>query len=210
MRRQRGIALITVLLVFALVAVIATEMLHRSQLNLRSVGGLVESRQAYYYALAGEAYARQLLARDIVERNSTTDTLIEPWAQTKDQQPFPIDNGKLQIEIYDLQGRFNLNNVVDAQGLVQVDGVAQFRRLLQALQLNRELRERMDRLDRSRSNPLTQWRGGCRLFRLSHCRGARRADISALRLLHSMKPEDYAKLAPHVTVLPIDGSNDKC
>lgn len=205
MRRQRGVALITVLLVFALVAVIATEMLHRSQLNLRSVGGLVESRQAYYYALAGEAYARQLLARDIVERNSTTDTLIEPWAQTKDQEPFPIDNGKLQIEIHDLQGRFNLNNVVDVQGLVQVDGVAQFRRLLQALQLNMNYAsEWTDWVDRDQIRSSNGAEDADYSGYLTA--GAPEADISALRLLHSMKPEDYAKLAPHVTVLPINNS----
>ncbi|MDB6062863.1 MAG: hypothetical protein JWM78_2966 [Verrucomicrobiaceae bacterium] len=201
MQRQRGIALITVLLVFALVAVIATEMLQRGQLNLRSVGGLVETRQTYYYALAGEAFARQLLARDIVERNSTTDTLIEPWAQTKDQKPFEIDNGTMQIEIHDLQGRFNLNNVVDAEGAKRDVAVEQFKLLLTALQLS--------------VNYASEWADWVDIDQVRSVNGAEdadykgyltaghfEADTSVLRLLHSMQPQDYAKLAPHVTVLP--------
>jgi general secretion pathway protein K len=200
-QRQRGVALITVLLVFALVAVIATEILQRSQLNLRSVGGLVETRQAYYYALAGEAHARQLLAQDIVERHSTTDTLIEPWAQTKDQQPFPIDNGNLQIEIHDLQGRFNLNNIVNDDGAANEEVVAQFRSLLTKLQINpnyaNEWRDWIDR-DPTRSANGAEDADYSGYLTAS----GREADISALRLLRSMQPEDYAKLASHVSVLP--------
>lgn len=194
--RQGGVALITVLLVFALVAVIATNILQRSQLNLRSVGGLIETRQTYYYALAGEAYARQILARDIVERRSVTDTLIEPWAQTKDQQPFPLDNGTLQVEIHDLQGRFNLNNMAADPAAVE-----QFRSLLTLLQLNVNY-----------ANELRDWLDTDQIVSPAGAEDADypgyltangvEADISALRLLHSMQSEDYAKLAPHVTVLP--------
>jgi type II secretory pathway component PulK len=42
--RQRGVALITVLLVFALATVVAAEMLRRSQLGVRSFGNLLASR----------------------------------------------------------------------------------------------------------------------------------------------------------------------
>ncbi len=197
-RRQSGIALITVLLVFALAAVIATEILQRSQLNLRSVGGLVETRQAYYYALAGEVYARQLLARD----NGAIDTLTEPWALTREQQPFEIDNGNLQIEIRDLQGRFNLNSVVDASGVAQEGAVARLRRLLSTLQLNANYaNEWRDWLDRDQVRAANGAEDPDYTGYLTA--GTAEADISALRLLRSMQPEDYAKLAPHVAVLPV-------
>jgi general secretion pathway protein K len=198
--RQRGVALITVLLVFALVAVLAAEMLRRSQLNLRSVANLIDTRQAYYYALAGEAYARQMLARHA--RGAThTDKLTDDWAKTKEQAPFEIEHGKMTVEIHDLQGRFNLNNVVDDNGQVVPDNVAQLQRLLSALGLNsRYAAEWQDWVDAD------QQRGanGAEEADYSGYRtlGRREADISALRLLHSMKPEDYAKLAPHVSVLP--------
>ncbi|HEY3700531.1 MAG TPA: type II secretion system minor pseudopilin GspK [Spongiibacteraceae bacterium] len=204
--RQRGVALITVLLVFALVAVIASEMLHRSQLNLRSVGNLVETRQAYYYALGGEAFARQVLAKDIIDKHGEVDTLTEAWALTKEQQPFEIENGTMQIEINDLQGRFNINSIIDAQGRVIADALAQFARLLNTLQLNPNYAyEWQDWIDRDQIRaPNGAEDADYEGYRTA---GHAEADISALRLLHSMQPQDYAKLAPHVTVLPRDDSD---
>ena len=194
---QRGVALITVLLVFALVAVIAAEMLHRSQLNLRSVGNLVETRQAYYYALGGEAYARQVLAKDILDGHGNVDTLTEPWAQTREQQPFEIDNGQMQIEIDDLQARFNLNSLVNDSGTA----LQAFVRLLNALQLNPNYAyEWKDWVDRDTARSANGAEDAEYEGYLTP--GGAEADISALRLLHSMQPQDYAKLAPHVTVLP--------
>jgi general secretion pathway protein K len=202
---QRGVALITVMLVFVIVAVIATQMLRRSQLNVRSVGNLIETRQAYYYALGGEAYARQLLAKDAMSSQSNVDTLDEAWALAKDQQPFEIDDGSMKIEINDLQGRFNLNSVVaDAQG-VQINGIAleQFKRLLAELQLNPNYAYLwLDWIDRDQ----TRSANGAEDADYANYQTAARpeSDISALRLLNSMQPQDYAKLAPHVTVLPFD------
>lgn len=201
--QQRGVALITVMLVFVLVAVIATQMLRRSQLNLRSVGNLIETRQAYYYALAGEAYARQVLAKDAMSSRGSIDSLDEDWAQSKDMQPFEIDDGSMKIEINDLQGRFNLNSVVaDPLGMQpNILEIEQFKRLLTALQLNPNYAYLwLDWIDRDQ----TRSANGAEDADYSDYKTSARpeADISALRLLHSMQPQDYAKLAPYVTVLP--------
>lgn len=193
---QRGVALITVMLVFVLVAIIATQMLRRSQLNLRSVGNLIETRQAYYYALGGEAYARQLLAQDVIKGPNEVDTLMEDWAQAKDQQAFEIDNGSMKIEINDLQGRFNLNGVTGSEGL------GQFKKLLTVLGLNPiYANEWKDWID---SDQAKEGGNGAEDADYEGYLTPTRpeADISALRLLHSMQPQDYAKLAPHVAVLP--------
>lgn len=197
---QRGIALITVLLVFALVAVIAGEMLRRSQLNLRSVGNLLDTRQGYYYALAGEAYARQVLARQVLTGRQQ-DKLTDAWAKTGEQPPFEIEHGQMKVEIHDLQGRFNLNNVVDEQGVVQADAVTQLRALLAALQLDAryagEWQDWVDR-DQQRSNDGAEDAD----YPDYRTAGHREADISALQLLQSMQPEQYLLLAPHVAALP--------
>jgi general secretion pathway protein K len=199
--RQRGVALITVLLVFALVAVIATELLHRSQLNLRSVANLVDTRQAYYYALAGEAYARQLLARDVIDGKGEIDNLLEPWAKASEQPPFEIADGEIHIEIHDLQGRFNLNSVIDENGLASPTGFPQFKALLVALQLNNNYaNEWLDWIDRDQQRTATGAEDAD--YAGYRTAGAPEADISALRLLRSMLPQDYAKLAPHIAVLP--------
>lgn len=201
--QQRGVALITVLLVFAVVAVIAAEMLRRSQLNVRSVANLMDTRQAYYYTLGGEALARQLLALDVRDGHGNKDALNEAWAQTAEQAPFVIDKGAIKVEIHDLQGRFNLNSLVDANGLPMEVALGRFRQLLAGLGLNihyaDEWRDWVDRDQAAQSN-------GAEDAAYPHYKtaGGPEADISALRLLKDMQPDDYDKLAPHVTVLPAD------
>jgi general secretion pathway protein K len=199
--RQRGVALITVLLVFALATVIAAEMLRRSQLSVRGFGNLLATRQAYYYALGGEAFARQILARDVQDGFAATDNLGEDWAHTKDRPAFEIDNGTMSVVIRDLQGRLNLNSVIDADGQRDDNGFGQFQRLLATLQLNGNYAsEWLDWIDQGQERTAN----GAEDVDYPGSRTADRAesDVSALRQLRSMKAEDYAKLAPHVAVLP--------
>lgn len=65
MRRQRGVALITVLLVVAIVTVVCAGLIARQQVSIRSIGNQMQARQAWQYALGGEALARTLLRRDL-------------------------------------------------------------------------------------------------------------------------------------------------
>jgi general secretion pathway protein K len=199
--KQRGVALITVLLVFAVVAVIAAEMLRRSQLNLRSVSNLIDSRQAYYYAMGGEAMARQLLALDVKNGRPAKDSLDEAWAKVGDQQPLEIDNGAIKVEIHDLQGRFNLNSVIDADGQAVEDAVARLRQLLSGLGVDGRYADQWrDWVDRDQ----VVAGGGAEDAGYPDYKtaGGAEVDISALRLLHDMTAEDYARIAPHVATLP--------
>ena len=58
MRAERGVALITVLLVVALVTVVCASMIARQQLSIRATGNQLQVRQAWHYALGGEALAQ--------------------------------------------------------------------------------------------------------------------------------------------------------
>src|SRR5690625_6519897 len=64
MRAQRGLALIGVLWIMATAVTLLTWTLSRHWMAIQRSAALLESRQAHYYALAGESYARQLLAAD--------------------------------------------------------------------------------------------------------------------------------------------------
>lgn len=199
--RQRGVALITVLLVFALATVIATEMLRRSHLGIRSFGNLLATRQAYYYALGGETFARQLLTKDVLDGLGGVDHLQEPWARTREQPAFEIEHGSMTVAIRDLQGRFNLNSVVDVAGAASQQDFGQFQKLLTELRLNANYAsEWLDWIDAGQ----TPVANGAEDADYPKTRTADRpeSDISALRQLRSMNAEDYVRLAPHVTVLP--------
>lgn len=107
---QTGVALISVLLIVALVVAITYQLMTRHSLVISKTQQVLSSDQAISYALGGEAYARQILFEDW--NNPSTremDTLTEAWAQP--MQPFELENGFLEIYLVDLNGRFNLNSL---------------------------------------------------------------------------------------------------
>ena len=108
--KQRGVALISVLLVFALITLLATDMLAVNFKDIKKNNNYQQSRQSFHYALGAEQLARQYLHRDY-KSNKNIDSLTDSWAQDFDQ--FNIQQGQMSLRIVDLQGRFNLNNVYD-------------------------------------------------------------------------------------------------
>ena len=107
--KQQGVALITALLIAALVTVVAVAMASRQQLDIRRTGNMLEADQAYMYALAAEAWVTQVLKDD--KKETQIDTLTEDWAMKL--PPIPIEGGVITGSVEDLQGRFNLNNLID-------------------------------------------------------------------------------------------------
>lgn len=206
--RQRGVALISVLLVFALATLLATEMLSRGYLDLRRTGNQLAARQAHYYTLGAEAWARQVLARDHRDdKTSPGDDLSELWAT--ELMPFEIDEGELAVRIEDLSGRFNLNNLVTNEGKVNGAQRAAFEQLLRALDLPPTLAAVLiDWLDPD--NQPTP--GGAEDPYYSATDSAylaanrQLADASELRLLAGLDAEAYAKLEPYVAALPTTGA----
>ncbi len=106
---QRGIALITAVLVVAIAAVIATSMMSRQNFDTRRTANIIHQDQAIAYALGAEYWAGVELSRDAQQNN--VDHLQENWAY--DLPPLPIDGGFINGKVEDLQGRFNLNSVLD-------------------------------------------------------------------------------------------------
>lgn len=116
-QRQQGVALITAILITALVTVAAVAMATRQQLDIRRTGNQLEADQAYLYALGMEEWAKQVLRDDL--RNSAIDTLQEDWHTQL--PPIPVEGGSIQGSLEDMQGRFNLNNLLDDQDVNKTD-----------------------------------------------------------------------------------------
>lgn len=200
--KQCGVALISVLLVFALVAIIASEIMSRNFLDIKKTANLINSKQAYYYALAGEQLARQLLYRDFVDDTAErSDTLTDIWAL--ELPPFNIDNGEMTIEISDLQGRFNLNNLRQDNGSINAGPLSQFNRLLSNEGISEAMGSQLaDWLD---SDNVVLGDGGEDTDYLEKRylpANGPLADRSELRLLKSMDFQDYDKLKELVVALP--------
>ncbi len=196
MRQQRGVALITVLLVVALVTVVCAALLLRQQLAIRSTGNQLLVRQAQYYAEGGELVAKALLRRDLSE--GQVDHLAEAWANPRLR--FPLDEGgELRLRIEDLSGRFNLNSL-SVNGEAGELALLRLRRLLQGLQLSPayadRLRDWLD-LDQDPSGMAGAEDDQYLLLKPAYRTGPGViADVSELRLLLGMSEVDYRRLAP--------------
>ena len=130
--RQRGVALITAMIIMALAGIIAADLAWDNALDVRRTTMLLYRDQAIQVALGAENWIASILRQDL--EDGETDHLGEIWAS--DLPPLPIDGGDVFGVIEDLQGRFNINNLIDADGKVHEESLAQFQRLLTALELD--------------------------------------------------------------------------
>jgi len=105
-KRQKGIALITVMLVVALAAVIATEMSSRLILQMQRTANIQMNQQAYWYAMGAEAFTKRVLIKAQEEDENVTH-LQQNWAVG--YQSFPVDFGEISGEVTDLHACLNLN-----------------------------------------------------------------------------------------------------
>ncbi len=109
-RQQRGVAIITALLIVALATTISASIATNLQLQVRRTANLLSSDQALLYVKPAEKLARNVLEDDI--KNNNFDHLGEGWAQTI--PPIDMDGVTITGRLSDLQACFNLNSLTQA------------------------------------------------------------------------------------------------
>ena len=133
--REGGVALITAMLIAAIVTMVAANLAWDNALDVRRTTVLLYRDQAIQVALGAESLVVGILHQDL--EDSEIDHLGEFWASELPGLPF--EGGEAFGAIEDLQGRFNVNNLVDQAGQVEQESLEQFRRLLNALGLDPRL-----------------------------------------------------------------------
>jgi len=104
--KQRGVALIVVLLIVAMVAMIATNINSRNQLSVRRTINLTQYNQAFWYAISAEELTKKVLKQDLDDSDGTVH-LLQYWAQA--DVVFPAEHGEIGGTISDMRSCFNLN-----------------------------------------------------------------------------------------------------
>ena len=202
--RQRGVAVLTAMLIVAIGTIIAVNLMWQSTLDLRRTESALAADQGLMFMQGAEAWAADILRQDLVDSPSS-DNLSEPWATQL--PPLPVDGGTIIGKLEDLQGRFNLNNLIKPDGTDNPLAVAQFERLLTLLQIDPALAGAvLDWLDPD-SN-LRFPTGGEDVTYAGVDPPYRAANSmitspSELMAVSGFNREIYAKLAPYVTALPI-------
>jgi len=202
-RRQRGTALITAILVVALATAIAASLTWDLFLDQRRAFGRVAVDQGLMYSLGAEAWAKKVLRDDA--QDNQVDHPGEAWSTQI--TPLPIEGGQIQGRIEDLNGRFNINNLIDAAGATDPVALAGFQRLLTALELDVRLADRMaDWIDRDLEPNFPDGAEDSEyLSRQPPFRAANRpiTSVSELLLVYpDLGRSGYATLRPYVTALP--------
>ncbi len=129
-KHQQGLALVSVLFITALVVTIITAISHRQTLDIQLTGNLIFRSQAFLYARGAEVYASEMLFRDFEKdgAGSVKDAPQDEWVQYG--AALPMDDGIIEVELFDLQGRFNINSLIDDKGKVIPKKLEYFKRLI--------------------------------------------------------------------------------
>jgi len=210
-RSEEGAALLSVLLLVAVIAVLAAASLQKLKLATHLAQNGIAIDQARAYALAAESLALYRIS-DLVQRNSSKTTLQGGWAGR--DVAFPIDGGIASARLSDAGNCFNLNSLVEnpteAGTVVRPVAVAQFERLLVLADTAPADAKTVavaaaDWIDTD-SSPLpggaedTTYAGGSTPYRTAN---TLMADPSELRAVAGVTPALYSRVRPYLCALPV-------
>lgn len=207
---ERGAALLTVLLLVAVIAVLAGTALEKLRLATRLGGNAVALDQARAYSYAAETLAVAKVG-DVLARNPGRVTLAGGWSGKP--FPLPIPGGIATATVTDGNNCFNLNSLV-ATGEPGTYGaypptIAQFARLIRLVGAPASSAEGIaaaaaDWID-SDTDAIGQgaedgaYAGGDAPYRTAN---TLMADPSELRAVAGVTAPIYAKLRPWICALP--------
>lgn len=106
-KNERGMVLLLVLLVVALLATVLTELSFSTLIDMRLAETFRDTTRANYLARGGLKVGRMILQDD----KNNYDANDELWSMGVQQ--YPVADGDVSIEIVDLSGRIALNLLYD-------------------------------------------------------------------------------------------------
>ncbi len=143
-RRERGAAVISALIIVAIVAALTTSLFQRQTASVRRVENEMARVQARMMLAGGIDWAR-LVIRDHGKRESSTrgdQIWATPVLDTRIERPGDDRVAVFSGQIQDEQGKYNLSNLA-SHGVPQPEQEQVLRRLLAALRLPDTLAARM-------------------------------------------------------------------
>lgn len=199
LKRQQGVVIVVALFIVAIVATMAYAMMARLDRDTRRTTMILRDTQAEFYAQGSIAWAMDQLRSNLLNKkpNQVADKI--PIASGEN-----VLNGyKISSTIYDMQGRFNLNNLSDERSLNN------FRRLIQLVSPELTI-DKIDALLLAAKDwllPTTLQNQYSKYYldlKMPYRAGHRSfVNVSELRLVKGVTPELYAALRPYLTVLPM-------
>ena len=199
---DRGVALITAMLISAIATMVAANLAWDNALDVRRTMVGLARDQAVNVALGAESWMISILQQDL--QDGPTDHLGEIWAS--ELPGLPIEGGEVFGAVEDLQGRFNVNNLVNEEGRIEEAPLEQFRRLLNALGIDpRFAGIAADWIDTNVDASFPDgaedaiYTGMIPPYRTAN---QTLTSVSELAAIEGMDRETYRLLEPHIVALP--------
>ena len=205
---ETGVALLTVLLLVAVMAAVSTAILDDIRFGVRRVENARNVGQAQWYALGAESLAQARIRRLFeTDPNRTPD----PAQWNGRAFEFPTDDGgMIRATISDGGACFNLNSVVEGRGDLYMRrelGIEQFEALLTALNIGRAqaLAETLadwidtDSFREAQGSEDEAYASGAEAYRTG---GTLLSEVSELRAVNGFDAATYQRIRPYVCALP--------
>jgi general secretion pathway protein K len=211
-RHQRGVALLVAILLVALGTIIAATMAYNNAMTARRAAATFAFDQALLISEGAEALAAYGLQQQ-AKQNSPYIYPGQAWSQ-----PLPptevIPGVTLEAHLEDMQGRFNINNLVGSDGETPNNVAIQaFQRLLTMLNLDPKWadyivdwidKDTTPRQDGAEDSVYLEMDPPYRTPNLPI------TSTSELMALPGFTRADFDKLAPHIVALPIGEELNVC
>lgn len=131
---QRGVALLTILLLVVSITIVAGAMLASQKIAIRRSGVLFNQNQLLQEINVGQQLAMTMLRADT--KLNDTDSTQDIWAQPL--PPYSLGAHTIAVEMRDEASRFNINNLYH-DGATDTAALAVFQRLLVQLNLETDI-----------------------------------------------------------------------
>lgn len=202
-KSQKGIALITILVMVALATILAATIAKRQSYTSESTAVLKRQSQAILYAQSAESFFSELLVQDS-QNSKDADYLQETWA--KPMPAFPVEDGYVTGVLTDEAGKFNLNTLLNEENKPNPVAQAYFSKLLVRVGLAPNLVEAVIDWE----DPDDETVGGMGA-ESSYYQGLQKpylaanrkfASIEELKQVRGFEGEKYDLIAPYISALP--------
>lgn len=207
MKQQQGIALITILVMVALATILAATIAKRQANTAENTAYLMRQNQSLLYAKSAEAFFSELLVDD-ANNAGAVDHLQENWA--KPMPAFPVEDGFISGTLQDESGKFNLNSLVNDEGVPNPQAKLWFEKLLLRVGLSEKLSEAVidwqdadDEISGTMGAENSYYQGLPQGYLAAN---SKFHNVEELKLVRGFEDQKYLQIVDYVSALPASDS----
>ena len=199
LNNQRGMALLLVLAITALLATLLSQLAFSTLVDLRLTQTYRDTTRAYYLAKGGIQIGRMVLADD----TNSYDGNDEMWAQGIAN--YPVGTGEVSIRITPLDGRININKLVSSSGNINAVIKDRCLRLFDILGIDNSpshIEALIDWLDADDDPQPAGAEAGYYALQSppSYCKNGPLDTLDELELVAGFSHDEVKKLRPHISL----------